>query len=104
MGGKTGSAQVRHLSAAERERGGFTLSKSIENEIPWRERDHALFMGFAPLSAPRFGCGIIVEHGLHPGISAVPIVHQVLLEAQKRYLAGSAPSAQNQPGAVQKEG
>jgi penicillin-binding protein 2 len=104
MGGKTGSAQVRHLTAAERERGGFTLSKSIENEIPWRERDHALFMGFAPLSAPRFGCGIIVEHGLHPGLSAVPIVHQVLLEAQKRYLAGSAPSAQNQPGAVQKEG
>jgi hypothetical protein len=62
-------------------------------------------MGFAPLSAPRFGCGIVVEHGLHPGISAVPIVHAVLLEAQKRYLAnGSAPSAQNLAKDGRKEG
>jgi penicillin-binding protein 2 len=105
MGGKTGSAQVRHLSAVEAARGGFTLSKNLEAEIPWRERDHALFMGFAPVSAPRFACGIVVEHGLHPGISAVPIVHAVLLEAQKRYLPGdTAPSAQNVSRDGRKEG
>jgi penicillin-binding protein 2 len=94
MGGKTGSAQVRKLSTAERDRGGSTLGKTLEAQIPWRERDHALFIAFAPVTAPRFACAVVVEHGLHGGSAAAPIARDVLLEAQRRYLSGTAPSAQ----------
>ena len=58
MGGKTGTAQVHHISQAEREHG---LRKITD--VPWKERDHALFISFAPVSAPRYACAVVVEHG-----------------------------------------
>ena len=83
MAGKTGTAQVRHISQAEREHG---LKK--EADVPWKERDHALFIAFAPASAPRYACGVVVEHGGKTvgegGAVAAPIARDVLLEAQKR--------------------
>lgn len=83
MGGKSGTSQVRRITEYEREHG---LRK--EDEIPWKERDHALFVGFAPVGAPRYVCAVVVEHGgaEAAGGSAVaaPIVRDVLIEAQKR--------------------
>ncbi len=58
MGGKSGTSQVRHISQYERDHG---LRK--EDEIPWKERDHALFVAFAPVGAPRYVCAVVVEHG-----------------------------------------
>ena len=46
MGGKTGTSQVRRITLQEREMG---LKKNEER--PWRERDHALFVGYAPISS-----------------------------------------------------
>jgi penicillin-binding protein 2 len=83
MGGKSGTSQVRRISEYEREHG---VRK--EDEIPWKERDHALFVAFAPVGAPRYVCAVVVEHGgaEAAGGSAVaaPIVRDVLIEAQKR--------------------
>lgn len=83
MGGKTGTAQVRRITQAEREHG---LRKSTE--IPWVERDHALFISFAPVTAPRYVCAVVVEHGGatggEGGAVAAPIARDVLLEAEKR--------------------
>ncbi len=83
MGGKSGTSQVRRISEYEREHG---VRK--EDEIPWKERDHALFVAFAPVGAPRYVCAVVVEHGgaEAAGGSAVaaPIVRDVLVEAQKR--------------------
>ena len=83
MGGKTGTAQVHHYSEAERQHGHLTGAS-----VPWKDRDHALFIGFAPFSAPRYACACVVEHGGasggEGGAVAAPIVHDVLLEAQKR--------------------
>jgi penicillin-binding protein 2 len=83
MGGKSGTSQVRRISEYEREHG---VRK--EDEIPWKDRDHALFVGFAPVGAPRYVCAVVVEHGgaEAAGGSAVaaPIVRDVLVEAQKR--------------------
>ncbi|HLY58669.1 MAG TPA: penicillin-binding protein 2, partial [Stellaceae bacterium] len=59
MGGKSGSAQVRHISAAEREHG--ALKGEMQLQIPWKERDHALFVAFAPVQAPRYVCSVVVE-------------------------------------------
>lgn len=90
MGGKSGTSQVRHISEAEREHG---LRKVAD--IPWAERDHALFIGFAPISAPRYVCAVVVEHGGESGgggsAVAAPICRDVLLEAQKRDPARDNP-------------
>lgn len=79
FGGKTGTSQVRRISKAER------ASGVIPNELrPWKDRDHALFIGFAPVQAPRFVTAIIVEHGGGGSKVAAPIARDILLLAQKR--------------------
>ena len=95
MGGKSGTSQVRHISQYERDHG---VRKG--DEVPWKERDHALFVGFAPVGAPRYICAVVVEHGGESagGGSAVaaPIARDVLLEVQKRDPARRVP----QPDAI----
>jgi penicillin-binding protein 2 len=83
MYGKSGTSQVRHISQAEREHG---LRKI--KDVPWKERDHALFISIAPVSNPRYVCAVVVEHGGETGgggsAVAAPICRDVLREAQKR--------------------
>lgn len=77
IGGKTGTAQVRRITKAER------LTGVIKNEdLPWRERDHGLFVGYAPANAPRYAVAVVLEHG---GGSkyAVPIARDILVQAMK---------------------
>ena len=78
MGGKTGTSQVRRITLQEREMG---LKKNEER--PWRERDHALFVGYAPISSPRYACAVVVEHGGSGAKAAAPIARDVLREAQR---------------------
>jgi penicillin-binding protein 2 len=79
MAGKTGSVQVRRISKHERE------TRVLKNEErPWHERDHALFVGYAPVSDPRYACAVVVEHGGGGSTAAAPIARDVLLEVQKR--------------------
>jgi len=79
MGGKTGTSQVRRISVQERAAG---IRKA--HEVPWKDRDHALFVAFAPISAPRYACAVIVEHGGGGSAIAAPIVRDILVEAQRR--------------------
>lgn len=60
MAGKTGTAQVRRITMAERA-GGVRGNASL----PFKLRDHALFQGFAPFDKPRYAIGCIIEHGGH---------------------------------------
>lgn len=87
MGGKTGTSQVRRISKAERESG---IRKG--EDIEWRLRDHALFVGYAPVHKPRFVTAVIVEHGGSGSKAAAPIAKDVLLEAQKLFAAETAAS------------
>ena len=83
MAGKSGTSQVRRITEAEHEHG---VPKA--SQVPWKDRDHALFISFAPVSQPRYVCVVVVEHGgaEASGGSAVaaPICRDILLEAQKR--------------------
>jgi penicillin-binding protein 2 len=103
MGGKTGTAQVRRISLAEREHG---LRKILD--VPWKERDHALFIAFAPVTAPRYVCGVVVEHGGasagEGGAVAAPIARDVLLEAQKRDPARRIPDSPTVAGTTFRAG
>src|SRR5512145_2257087 len=86
MAGKTGTAQVRRITLAER----LTGVKKNE-ELPWEQRDHALFVGFAPVGAPRYAAAVVVEHGGGGSKVAAPIARDVLIEAQRRNSGGDTP-------------
>jgi len=78
MAGKTGTAQVRRITKAEREAG------VIKNEdLPWERRDHALFVGYAPAAAPRYAVAVVAEHGGGGSKVAAPIAHDILVAAQQ---------------------
>lgn len=83
MGGKTGTSQVRRITLAER-RAGLRETK----EVPWVERDHALFVGWAPTHAPLYAAAVVVPHGGSGSRTAAPIARDILLEAQRRGSAG----------------
>jgi penicillin-binding protein 2 len=75
FGGKSGSVQVKRITKAER------LAGKIKNEDrPWRDRDHAMFVAFAPLEAPRYAVSVVVEHGGSGSAMAAPIARDVLAE------------------------
>jgi penicillin-binding protein 2 len=78
MAGKTGTAQVRHISKEERETG---VKKN--GSLPWNLRDHGLFISFAPVTQPKYACACIVEHG-SDGHPQVQIARDVLLFTQQR--------------------
>ncbi len=77
--GKTGTSQVRHISTAERDEGVQT-----NESLPWKERDHALFGGFAPVGNPRYAVAVVVEHGGSGAHVAAPIARDLLLECQTK--------------------
>jgi penicillin-binding protein 2 len=73
IAGKTGTAQVRRITAAERRRG-----VKRNEALPWKQRDHALFVAFAPTDSPRYAVSVIIEHGIAGGRYAAPIARDVL--------------------------
>ncbi|MEO3476592.1 penicillin-binding protein 2 [Phaeobacter sp. CAU 1743] len=76
MAGKSGTSQVRNITAAERAAG------VIRNEdLPWERRDHALYVCFAPYDKPRFAVAVVVEHGGGGSRAAAPIARDVMLQA-----------------------
>ncbi|MBI1405185.1 MAG: penicillin-binding protein 2 [Caulobacter sp.] len=70
MAGKTGTAQVRQLRGA----------KSRKNAgLPWKLKDHNLFIAFAPYDAPRYALAIIVQHGGVSGaLAAAPKAREIM--------------------------
>jgi penicillin-binding protein 2 len=77
MGGKTGTSQVRRISKKERQ------TRVLRNdELPWQDRDHSLFVGYAPLHAPKYAVAVIVEHGGAGARIAARIAHDTLEFAQ----------------------
>ncbi|HVJ34795.1 MAG TPA: penicillin-binding protein 2 [Terriglobia bacterium] len=79
MAGKSGTSQVRRISLAERRAG------VIKNEdLPWSRRDHALFIAFAPVAAPKYACAVVVEHGGGGSAVAAPIARDILVDCQTK--------------------
>jgi penicillin-binding protein 2 len=76
MAGKTGTSQVRNISAAERARG---VTRNAD--LPWKRRDHALFVNFAPYDNPEIAVSVVVEHGGGGSTAAAPSARDVTLQA-----------------------
>ncbi len=88
MAGKSGTSQVRNISASERETGVVGNA-----DLPWEQRDHALFVAFAPVEAPRYAVAVVVEHGGGGSSVAAPIARDALL----RVLTGKLPDPADYP-------
>lgn len=76
MCGKTGTTQVRRISMQERKTGIVR-----QEDLPWKYRNHALFVGFAPQNNPRYAVAVLVEHGGGGSSVAAPIASKLLKEA-----------------------
>jgi len=74
MAGKTGSAQVRRISAADRAAG---RAQALGTGGEWKLRDHGHFIGFAPVEQPKYAIGVTLEHGGH-GAAAAQIARDVM--------------------------
>ena len=69
--GKTGTAQVKKITERDRELDLKTF------EIPYEERDHALYVAFGPYKNPRYALSILVEHGGNGSTTAAPMAKKL---------------------------
>ncbi len=69
--GKTGTAQVKKITEKDRELDLKTF------EIPYEERDHALYIAYGPYKNPRYALSIIVEHGGNGSTTAAPMAKKL---------------------------
>jgi penicillin-binding protein 2 len=78
FGGKTGTAQVKRINREQRAQG------IMNEDLEWKFRHHALFVGYAPLLDPRYVCSVVVEHGGGGSAVAAPLARDLLRQTQIR--------------------
>ncbi|MDA3920656.1 MAG: penicillin-binding protein 2 [Salinisphaera sp.] len=91
IAGKSGSAQVAGLAQNE-------VAPDLDS-IPWRLREHALFIAFAPIDDPKIAVAVVVEHGGGGSSVAGPIARRVIdayLDEQAANRASATLQASNQ--------
>jgi len=69
--GKTGTSQVKRITKLDRELDLKTF------EIPYNERDHALYIAFGPYKNPRYALSIVIEHGGSGSSAAAPVAKKL---------------------------
>tara|TARA_B100000035_G_scaffold202950_1_gene173604 strand:- start:1847 stop:3814 length:1968 start_codon:yes stop_codon:yes gene_type:complete len=77
--GKTGTSQVKRITERERE---LDLDLS---QIQYEERDHALFIAFAPYENPRYSISVLVEHGGSGSGAAAPLANKLIKKIIDRH-------------------
>ena len=77
--GKTGTAQVKRITAEERE-----LDLDTE-QIPYEQRDHAWYVAFGPYIEPRYAISVLVEHGGSGSKTAAPIAKKLFKKVIDRH-------------------
>jgi penicillin-binding protein 2 len=73
MAGKTGTSQVNTASSGRR-----------SGSLKWEQRDHGLFVGFAPADNPRYAVAAIIEHGGSGSRAASPVVRDIMTALLER--------------------
>ncbi len=72
MAGKTGTSQVRRI----------TIRGQDQSKIPWEQRHHGLFVGYAPYQVPRYAGAVVVEHG-GGSAAAAPVMRDIMQKTQE---------------------
>ena len=76
--GKTGSSQIKRFTEAQRE------AEVKQEQLKYENRDHALFIAFAPVNDPKYAIRVVVEHGGTGSKAAAPIAKQVIKKVLER--------------------
>lgn len=77
MAGKTGTSQVKSMTSKE------LFSKC--DEMPYRDRHHGIFVGYAPAYDPKIAVSVVVEHGCSGSSAAAPVVRDIITNYMKKY-------------------
>ncbi len=77
--GKTGSSQIKKFTEAQRE------AEVKQESLNYKDRDHALFIAFAPVSDPKYAISVVVEHGGSGSKAAAPIAKKVIKKVLERH-------------------
>ena len=77
--GKTGSSQIKRFTEEQRE------AEVKQKNVPYKSRDHALFIAFAPVSDPKYAISVVVEHGGSGSKAAAPIAKKVIKKVLERH-------------------
>ena len=77
--GKTGSSQIKRFTEAQRE------AEVKQADLNYKDRDHALFIAFAPYKDPKYAISVVVEHGGTGGSAAAPIAKKVIKKVLERH-------------------
>ncbi len=101
MAGKTGTAQVYSISAEERAQG-----VRDQEDLPWRLRNHGLFVAYGPFENPRYAVAVVIEHGGGGSSSAARPARDILRDLIRRDPSGQrvGPLASNTAGSGAGEG
>ncbi len=76
--GKTGSSQVKRFTPEQREK------EVKQDDLKYKDRDHALFIAFAPYDKPKYAISVIIEHGGSGSRAAAPIAKKVIKKVLER--------------------
>ena len=76
--GKTGSSQIKRFTEAQRE------AEVKQESLDYKDRDHALFIAYAPVKDPKYAISVVVEHGGSGSKAAAPIAKQVIKKVLER--------------------
>jgi penicillin-binding protein 2 len=87
MSGKTGTSQTRNVVVNN-------------NNVPWEERDHALFVAFAPHDAPKYAVSVVIEHGGGGSSAAAPVARDLMLFVQHGAVPPLTSYPQSQRGSI----
>lgn len=82
IAGKTGTSQVGRASA-----------DVAHADLPWEQRDHSVFVGYAPANDPRYAVSVVIEHGGGGGAVAAPVARDVIELVTKRDVARTPSTA-----------
>ena len=77
--GKTGSSQIKRFTEAQRE------AEVKQTDLNYKDRDHALFIAFAPYENPKYAISVVIEHGGSGGSAAAPIAKKVIKKVLERH-------------------
>ena len=79
FGGKSGSAQVCRITMQQRVDGSY-------KDLPYHLKDHAIFVGYAPIEKPQHAVSVVIEHGVSGGGVAGPVAGKILAAARHLYV------------------
>ena len=60
--------------------------RNVKNkDLPWKFRDHSLFVGYGPVKNPKFNISVVIDHGGSGSSKAAPIARKVMQKIFNKY-------------------